>query len=163
MEKTRIDNNAFVYPMPMVILGAVVDGRAHHTNRGILEHGQFSISVPGRDLMAATDHAGLVSGGREDKSGLFEAFTGDLEFAPMVRGCPLTMECRLVETVNLPSNDLFIGEIAGAYCDPGCLTGGKPDIRKLDPFTLTMPDNGYWAVGERLGQAWSVGKGYQAR
>ena len=188
MEKVRIDRNAFVYPMPMVILGAVVDGRpnymavawvnrvnyhppliavacgrAHHTNRGILEHGEFSISVPGRNLMAATDHAGLVSGSREDKSGLFEAAKGELEFAPMVGACPLTMECRLTQTVNLPSNDLFIGEIVGAYCDARCLTDGKPDVRKLDPFTLTMPDNGYWAVGETLGRAWSVGQGYQGR
>lgn len=188
MEKVRIDNNAFVYPMPMVILGAVVNGRpnymavawvsrvnyrppliavacgrAHHTNRGILEHGQFSISVPGRNLMTATDHVGLVSGGRQDKSDLFEAFRGDLEFAPMVGACPLTMECRLVQTVKLPSNDLFIGEIAAAYCDARCLTGDKPDIRKLDPFTLTMPDNSYWSVGEPLGQAWSVGQGYRGR
>jgi hypothetical protein len=27
MEKIKIDNNAFVYPMPMVIVGAVVDGK----------------------------------------------------------------------------------------------------------------------------------------
>jgi hypothetical protein len=29
----------------------------------------------------------------------------------------------------------------------------------MKPFTLTMPDNGYWSVGERVGKAWSIGKG----
>jgi hypothetical protein len=37
---------------------------------------------------------------------------------------------------------------------------GKPDIEKLRPFTLTMPDNRYWAVGEQVGRAWSDGRGY---
>ena len=27
MEKIKIDSNAFVYPMPMVLVGAVVDGK----------------------------------------------------------------------------------------------------------------------------------------
>ncbi len=30
----------------------------------------------------------------------------------------------------------------------------------MRPFTLTMPDNRYWTVGEHIGDAWSVGRGY---
>jgi flavin reductase (DIM6/NTAB) family NADH-FMN oxidoreductase RutF len=67
------------------------------------------------------------------------------------------MECKLVQTVDLPADELFIGEIVAAYADDACLTDGSPDIRKIDPFTLTMPDNGYWGVGERVGSAWSDG------
>lgn len=32
----------------------------------------------------------------------------------------------------------FIGEIVEAYSEQACLTDGMPDIRKLDPFTLTI-------------------------
>jgi hypothetical protein len=38
------------------------------------------------------------------------------------------------------------------------LTDGKPDIVKMKPFLLTMPDNRFWTVGECLGQAWSAGR-----
>jgi len=32
------------------------------------------------------------------------------------------------------------------------------DPLKLRPFMLTMPDNSYWTLGERVGEAWSMGK-----
>jgi hypothetical protein len=38
------------------------------------------------------------------------------------------------------------------------MTDGKPDIRKMHPVLLTMPDNRYWTVGEHAGDAWSAGK-----
>jgi len=38
------------------------------------------------------------------------------------------------------------------------MTDHKPDIKKINPFTLTMPDNQYWSVGENLGKAWDTGK-----
>jgi flavin reductase (DIM6/NTAB) family NADH-FMN oxidoreductase RutF len=60
--------------------------------------------------------------------------------------------------VELTVDELFIGEIVSAYADEACLTDGKPDVRKLKPFTLTMPDNRYWAVGEELAKAWDAGK-----
>ena len=46
-----------------------------------------------------------------------------------------------------------------AYCDSAYLSDGKPDIKKINPFTLTMPDNRYWSVGEAAGKAWSAGVG----
>ena len=183
MSKTKIPNNAFVYPMPMTLIGAEVDGkpnfmaaawvtrcnpnppmilaalgRMHHTNRGIKQHGEFSVSIPSVDVLKQVDYAGLVSGARTDKSGLFEPFYGELKHAPMAKACPVTMECRLVQTVELAIDELFIGEIISAYADEACLDDGKPDIRKLNPFTLTMPDNRYWAVGEEMGKAWAAGK-----
>jgi flavin reductase (DIM6/NTAB) family NADH-FMN oxidoreductase RutF len=183
MSKTRISNNVFTYPMPMTLVGAEVDGKPsflaaawvtrcnpnpplvlaalgkmHHTNRGIREHREFSISIPSAELLKRVDYAGLVSGARTDKSGLFETFRGDLKHAPMAKACPVAMECRVVQVVELTVDELFIGEIVAAYADEECLTDGKLDVRKRSPFTLTMPDNRYWAVGDELGRAWSAGK-----
>jgi len=73
------------------------------------------------------------------------------------------MECRLLETVDLPTNNLFIGEILSAWTEERHLTDGKPDIRKMEPLTLTMPDNRYWSVGETIGRAWHDGKGLLPR
>ena len=31
-------------------------------------------------------------------------------------------------------------------------------MKKIDPFVLTMPDNGYWRLGANVGKAWVAGK-----
>jgi flavin reductase (DIM6/NTAB) family NADH-FMN oxidoreductase RutF len=185
MEKTKLDKNAFLYPMPMVLVGAVVDGRAnfmavgwvsrvnfnppmmavalgksHYTNAGIHRNKAFSVNIPGIALMEKVDYCGIVSGEKTDKSKIFDIFYGELPGAPMIRDCPISLECRLVDTVDLPTNSLFIGEIMAAYSEERYLTEGKPDIKKISPFTLTMPDNNFWKVGENAGKAWSVGKNF---
>ena len=186
MEKIKIDNSTRVYPMPMVVVGAVVEGRInylaaawvsrvnsnppmigvalgkrHHTNKGIREHKEFGISIPGVDLMKAVDYVGLVSGAEVDKSKIFESFYGQLQYAPMIRDCPVTLECKVVTTVDLPISEFIIGEVVGVYTEERYLTGGKPDIDKIRPFSLTMPDSRYREVGKIIGDAWSIGKDFK--
>jgi flavin reductase (DIM6/NTAB) family NADH-FMN oxidoreductase RutF len=183
MEKLSLGTNAFVFPMPVVLVGtqaagkanfmavgwvsrvnasppmiAVMINKAHYTTPFIVENGTFSVNVPSAGLREKVDYCGLVSGEQVDKSHLFDVFYGPLKTAPMIRECPLCVECRLVKAVELPTNDVFIGEIAASYADEGCLEDGKPDFRKVDPLLLTMPDNGYWTLGDRVGKAWSDGR-----
>ena len=184
--KIKISNNAFVYPMPMVIVGAKVNGKdnfmavgwvtrvnaappkiaialgnRHHTNKGIIENQSFSISVPSLELMQKTDYCGLVSGEKIDKSRVFEVFYGELLAVPMVKECPLCMECKLTQTVDLETNTLFIGQIMNAYTEDKYLSDGKLDVTKINPFTLTMPDNNYWSVGKNCGKAWNSGSSFK--
>lgn len=185
MGKIRIDNHAFVYPMPMVLVGSMVHAKAnfmpvgwitrvnfkppmlgialgpHFTNQGIEEHKAFSVNIPGISMITKTDYCGLVSGGKTDKSDIFDIFYGELKGAPLIKECPVCMACQLYDIVRLPSNTLYIGEIVEAYSEEGCLTDGKPDIKKINPFTLTMPDNTYWEVGNNVGKAWSIGKQFK--
>lgn len=75
-----------LYPSLTTIVGAVVEGRpnflavahvgimnhgqpqylsfgiskSHHTNKGIREHGQFSVNIPGQSLMVQTDRKSVV-------------------------------------------------------------------------------------------------------
>ncbi|NTW16660.1 MAG: flavin reductase family protein [Syntrophaceae bacterium] len=187
MDKITIDRNSFLYPMPMVLVGAVVNdkanfmavgwvsrvnfnppmisialGKMHYTNKGIHKNKTFSVNIPGTDLIEEVDFCGIVSGEKTDKSDVFDVFYGDLPTAPMIRQCPLCMECRMFSAVDLPSNTLFIGEIINTYSEERYLTDGKPDIKKINPFTLTMPDNNYWQVGERAGKAWSMGRKFRS-
>ena len=79
----------------------------------------------------------------------------------MIEDCPLNLECKVVHVLRLdPSEDIFIGEIVEVYADPAVLTGGMPDVKKINPIVFSMHDNNYWKVGERLGAAWSIGKDY---
>ena len=116
------------------------------------------MNIPSADRVVETDYCGIFSGRKVDKSRLFEVFYGALGTAPMIAECPLCLECKLGDIHELPSNDLFIGEIIGAYTEESYLTGDQLDVRKMTPMVLTMPDNNYWAIGEHLAKAYSVGK-----
>ncbi len=182
MTKITIDKNAFPYPMPMVLVGTLVNerpnfmavgwvarvnfgppmiavalGKPHYTNSGIHASGAFSVNIPGIDLMEKVDYCGIVSGRMEDKSTLFKVITGKETGTPMIDDCPLCMECKVVSVVDLPTNELFIGEIAGAYANADCCADGIPEIEKIRPFMLSMPDNRLWEVGDNVGKAWSIG------
>jgi len=183
MEKIKIDSGAaFLYPMPTVLAGSVVDGKAnfmavgwvsrvnfkppliaialgpHHTNKGIDENRAFSINIPDVSLIEETDYCGLVSGKKIDKSQLFNVFYGELDKAPLIAQCPVSISLSLFNAVKLPFNTLYIGEAKEVFTEEKYMTDNMLDIKKVNPFTLTMPDNHYWSVGENLGKAWRIGK-----
>jgi flavin reductase (DIM6/NTAB) family NADH-FMN oxidoreductase RutF len=186
MEKKSLPNSVVGYPMPVAIVSAVVDGvvnhlaaawitkvnsnpplmgvalnRAHHTNRGIHQRRAFAINLPSAEQMAAVDFVGLASGAHTDKSQVFDVFFGTQPDAPLIRQCPVNLACRLIQVVDLPSHELFIAEVTATYSDEACLTSGMPDMAKLHPLLLTMPDNQYWAIGSVAGKAWSAGKSFR--
>ncbi len=170
-----------LYPSPTTLVGALVDGKPnyatvahvgivayvavslsmgkmHHTNIGIRANGTFSVNIPSTDMAAETDYCGLVSGRDVDKSSLFQNFCGKLDTAPMIGECPVSMECRLVETVDFRTHDVFIGEIVATYCEESCLSDGMIDLTKVKPI-LFMNDRRYYELGPPFAHAFQIGKG----
>jgi flavin reductase (DIM6/NTAB) family NADH-FMN oxidoreductase RutF len=82
---------------------------------------------------------------------------------PTVDMVAVTDYCGIVSgsKVDLPTNTLFIGEIVNIYSEEKYLENGKPDVKKMRPFLLTMPDNRFWSVGEHVGNAWKDGVKYK--
>jgi len=136
---------------------SVAIGQNHLTHDCILENKCFSINIPGKDLVEKTDYVGIVSGKKEDKSGIFTVYYEKNKNIPLIEEAALSMECKLLDYVKLSSNTIFLGEITGAYCKQEFLTNGIPDFKRIDCFILTMPDNIYWGLGENFGSAWSSG------
>lgn len=188
MNKITVEKNAFCLPWTQTLLGTQVQGKVnfmaldwltranfnppmlgicvgntHASNQAIREMGQFSINVPTVDMIEVTDYCGITSAKREDKSKLFEVYYGELKSAPLITSCPLNIECRLVQTVDLPTNSFFIGEIVTIFTEEQYLSDGKPDVKKIRPFLLTMPDNRFWSVGEKVGNAWKDGAKYREK
>lgn len=183
MDKIPVDVQTYILPVTQAILGTHVDGRvnfmalgwlsrvnfeppllgvcvnkSNQSHAAILAAGEFSVNFPGIDMVEVTDCVGLVSGKTVDKSKVFDVFYGTLKAAPMIAACPLTLECQLYRAVDLPTNHFFIGEIVGVYSEQRFLTDGVPDIEKMRPILLSMPDNRYWTVGACVGKAWNDGK-----
>lgn len=183
MGKVTVKRNLFCLPWTQTILGTELRGKANFmaldwltrvnfsppmlgicvnkqnaSHAAILETGEFSVNVPSVEMVEVTDCTGLVSGKNVDKSGLFEIFHGTLKKAPMIKDCPITIECKVTQTIELPSNFFFIAEMINIYSEEKYLTDEKPDYEKIKPFVLTMPDNTYWSLGTPIGKAWSAGK-----
>lgn len=183
--KEKLGATNALYPLVTVIVGATVDGKPdfatvghvgiahlkgvtlgmgkiHLTNDGIKANETFSVNLPSQDMVAVTDHIGMVSGKQKDKSDMFDVFYGELETAPMIEQCKVTMELKLIEHVELPTHDLFVGEVVGTYADVDVLTNGIIDIAKLKPLLFDMTSKKYWSLGEPIAKCWSVGKEYTA-
>lgn len=143
---------------PMIAIGV---NKSNQSCNGILDNGEFSVNVPSTDMVAVTDYIGLVSAKKIDKSKLFEVYYGQLKTAPLIKECPLNVECRVVEKVELPTNYLFIGEVVGVHAEESLLTDGHPDPEKISPFVLSMPDNRFWGLGGCVGRAWQEGKRFK--
>ena len=188
MDKINLGATIPAYPMPVSLVGAMVEGKpnflavawftmagykpprmaialgkGHYTNPGIRESKAFSVCIPSEDMVEVTDYCGIVSGRKTDKSKVFDLFYGELKTAPMIRDCPLCIECRLVETVESGLNEIFIGDIIGTYTEDQYLSDGKLDFRKMKPIILSQPDTSYWRLGEPVAKAWNIGKKYKAR
>ena len=69
----------------------------------------------------------------------------------------------MIQTVEFPDHYLFVGEIAGVFCEEAGLVEGKVDPGELQPFVLTMPGNAYQALGEQIGNAWKIGKALRGK
>jgi len=183
MEKIEIAPERVYYPMTCSLVGANVAGKpnylavawfsmvnpkppyvvvalnkVHYTNTGVKENKTFSVNIPSVDMAEVTDYCGMVSGSKYDKGALFETFYGKLATAPMIKECALNAECRLVQTVDLPAEELFIGEIVGLYTEARYLTDGLPDLKKMNPVVLQMPQKRYVSLGADIGPAWDMGK-----
>ena len=146
------------YQPPMM---AVAIGRSHASYEAVKSNGTFSVSFPALEQRVEADYVGIVSAAKVDKSAVFEVFRGELAGAPMVKSCPVTMECKIAETVDLPTNTLFVGEVVSIWADQDVTNDRGPvDLSKARPLLLSMPDNRYWQVGEPVGRAWRDGKDY---
>jgi len=184
MTKVNINTHTTAYPMPVVIVGVTVDrkpnfmavawftkvnsnppmmliavGKKQYTSKGIKTNKTFSINLPGKNLVLETDYVGIVSGRTEDKSQIFDVFYGDTKTAPMITQCPLNYELKLVDTVEVPGSNLFVGEIINAYLDQEKVKGHQPDLPAIEPFLLVeTPANHYYPLGPQLAEAFKVGK-----
>lgn len=188
MEKINLGSTIPAYPMPVSLVGTLVGGKAnfmavawftmvsykppriavalgkgHFTNPGIKENSTFSISLPSEDMVEITDFCGIVTGKKIDKSEIFDVFYGELKTAPMIKECPLSLECRVVDTVLSGLNEIFIGEIVGTYTEERYMKEGKLDFGKMKPIILSQPDTAYWSLGKPVAKAWSIGKKYKNR
>jgi flavin reductase (DIM6/NTAB) family NADH-FMN oxidoreductase RutF len=124
--------------------------------------GTLTVNTPRAEDAAVADFFGIVSGHQRDK---FAESGWTLEpsvvvAAPRIAECPYQLECRVTHEIELGSHVLLIAEVVESHADEGVLdaTGEKVDVAELDPLVYIAGSREYWSLGEKLADAYSIGK-----
>lgn len=90
------------------------------THDEILAAKEFGVNLVSPDLVDAMGFAGHYSKADTDKlsSDLFRTYPARKIRAPMVEGCVLNAECRLVEHHTFGDHTLFVGEVVNFRVEP---------------------------------------------
>ncbi len=150
-----LGNYGGICPRPVPLIYISVNKR-HYSNAGIKQHGYFSVNWPSKDQVVKTDYVGLVSGRDVDKSKVFNVFYGSVDKAPLIEECPVNIVCKLIQTVDLPTQEIFIGEVVETFVNKDCCEDNKPVLSKVNP--LLLGGGVYWDLGKKVGDAFKDGK-----
>lgn len=136
--------------------------KATYTFGNIEARRAFTVNVASAAQVEAVDYFGIVSGRDTDKladAGLTPV-RSKLVDAPYVEEFPLVLECELIHAIEIGLHTAFIGEILDVKVDEALL-GEKHtiDVAQLNPLIYAPKGSTYYALGEAVGTAFSVGKG----
>lgn len=123
------------------------------------ETGVFTINFPTSRLTRAVDICGVNTGRKVNKferCGLHPA-PGSAVDCPVLEESPLSLECRVVNTIPLGSHTLFMAKIEAVDVDPSLIdAAGKLHLEKA--HLLGYAHGSYFELGRRVG-----GLGYAVR
>ncbi|MFW9927340.1 MAG: flavin reductase family protein [Candidatus Thorarchaeota archaeon] len=187
MTKIRVDQRFSPYQMPSVIIGTVVEGkpnfmlctwvsrvnrnpptwmasinRKHYSMEGIRKERVFSMNFPSANMVQVADFIGTNSGRNVDKSSLFEIFYGETR-APMIEECVLNMELEVKKIFELPDHFIVLGDAMTSYVNEENMSENLPDMKKMNLVIYTGAEKQptYWTLGEKIGDAFKIGKGFK--
>ncbi len=171
--KTEIGNGIALYPTPIVVLGAMVEGKpnwmqaahvgiiaqsrilvscakAHYTAKGTGIGKPVSVSLVDLASLPKADYVGAVSGNDADKSGVYK-WTAASNGAPVPDEAPLTMVCTVDDIYETAGFDNLVLRIETTVADDSILTDGKVDYNKFKPVLFEGPSYSYVSTGDIIG------------
>lgn len=118
----------------------------------IKESGEFTVNLTTMDMARATDLCGVISGADTDKwqaSGL-HPLPGVAVSCPMVEESPVSLECKVRQTLELGSHTAFVAEIVNVVADDRFMDAdGRFDLAKAG--LLNYSHGHYFRQGRPLG------------
>lgn len=133
----------------------------HKTVPNIESRKAFTLAIPGIDTLKESDFLGIATANKMkdkfERTGLHAVKSENVD-APVITEYPVTLECEVVEMQNQPYGLRVLGRIVNVIADGKVLDEkGKIDASKLHAFAFDQMQNGYYAIGEKVGQAWHSG------
>ena len=185
MAKRDLGIKPYVFPMPVLMIATYGDNdkvdvmnmawggicsssqialnitETHKTSENIKKRGAFTVSIADVPHLAESDYFGTVSGNRvEDKferTGM-HAVRSERVDAPIIEEYPITLECKVNKIQKDENGFRVVGDIVNVQADEAVLDeNGKIDPTKLNAFVFDQFQNGYYKIGEKIGDAWKSG------
>jgi flavin reductase (DIM6/NTAB) family NADH-FMN oxidoreductase RutF len=129
---------------PMIGVGIRQNRFSHHL---VAESGEFVVNIPAEKHVKDADYCGNTSGRNKDKfkeTG-FTAIPAEKVSAPLIKECPINMECVVRHVLNLGSHDYFIGEIVETHIDADCWGKDKKlNVENTAPFAYMTKKRSYY-------------------
>ncbi|MBI5042631.1 MAG: flavin reductase family protein [Nitrospirae bacterium] len=120
----------------------------------IKESMEFALNFPSSSLIEKADYCGSISGKAADKfqdANLTPAPSKEIK-APIIKECPINVECRVKQIIPLGTHELFIGEVVAYHLDEDIIVKtNKADIEKADPVAYSPGTLEYRRLGEVIG------------
>lgn len=143
---------------PMVSISVRKERYSHSL---ITESGEFVINLADEKMARAVDLCGVRSGRDTDKAretGLSYMAAEKLAIAPAVQGAPVSLCCKVRQTMELGSHDLFLGQIVSVMIREDLLD--ETGSLHLEKAGLIAYSHGlYQKLGEVIGFfGWSVAR-----
>lgn len=127
--------------------------KATYTHSLIVGCKEFTVNFPTVAMLETVDRVGSVTG--RDGFDKFAAYglstlPSDEVSPPIIRECPVNLECKMLNLSEVGDHDLFLGEVVAMHVDEDKLDENeKVIIEKVDGFLYA--EWGYYRIGEQLG------------
>jgi flavin reductase (DIM6/NTAB) family NADH-FMN oxidoreductase RutF len=179
MGKVTLERAAFLAPAPVLLLSTVgQDGstnimtlswagvacqtppmvsvalRAERFSYGLLrETGEFALNIPPAQLLRAVDFCGVVSGENVNKFAetRLTPVPGLKIRAPLIRECPVNLECVVRSSLVLGSHVLFLAEVVALHADAEVVENGGVIMGRVAPLAYDPFGGDYWTLKEVVG------------
>lgn len=113
---------------------------------------EFVVNIPTTKILRESDYCGVSSGKNIEKfteTKLTKQKAENVK-SPLIKECPVNIECKLKEVIPLGAHDLFLGEIVQVHVDNEIMDEkGNIDFKKADPFVFNQGE--YWSINKKLG------------
>ena len=114
--------------------------------------GCFVVNLTTKKLARATDYCGVRSGRNEDKwktAGLTPE-PADFVKAPLIKECPVNIECQVAGQIELGSHTMFIGKVLAVHVDEAYMDkNGRFDLAASGLMAYAHGE--YLELGKRIG------------
>jgi flavin reductase (DIM6/NTAB) family NADH-FMN oxidoreductase RutF len=137
---------------PTILSVSIRPGR--HSYAMIKQTGEFVVNIPAESQLASLDFCGVASGRDVDKFkelGL-TAVPASKVSAPLIKECPVNLECKVIDSRKLGTHDMFLAEVVAVHLDDEVMNEkGGIDISRLKPIAYCPQASQYWSLKEPIG------------
>jgi len=114
---------------------------SRHSHALISSSMEFVINIPDEKMAEACNFCGTHSGRNIDKFEKSNLTRGKpfVVKAPLIKECPISIECKVKDIIHLGTHDMFIGEVVSVDAEKEIIySDGDVDYDKIKPLTYLM-------------------------